>query len=149
MVKRRLLAIVVSAIAAAAALAYLHDPPWLAAQSSGLRRWEHPAGEPRFRWSNGHASFFAAADAGSFDMPVSTTFAPGDDRPMLVTVTVDDTVVARAVLVDEAWTRVHVVLPAPGRRRVRRIDVRTSITREDFRGVRIGELEFAPRVARR
>jgi hypothetical protein len=145
MVTRRLIAIVVSSLAVVAALAYLYDPPWLIDQASGLRDWEHPAGEPRYRWSNGHASFFVPAGAGAFDIPVSTTFAAGDDRPMLVTVTVDDVVAARAVLMDESWTRVRVVLPAPGRRRVRRIDVRTNITREDFRGVRIGELEFAAR----
>ncbi len=149
MVKRPLIAAVLSVIALAAALAYLYDPPWLITQTSGLRRWEHPAGDRRFRWSNGHASFFVAADAGAFDMPVSTTFTAGDDRPMLVTVTVDDELAARGVLIDESWTRVHVALPQPGRRRVRRIDVRTSLTRDDFRGVRIGELEFAPRVARR
>ena len=29
------------------ALAYLHDPPWLIDQTSGLRGWEHHGAEPR------------------------------------------------------------------------------------------------------
>jgi hypothetical protein len=147
MVTRRLVMLAVACAVAVGALAYLQDPPWLIDQTSGLRAWERPAGQPAFRWSGGHASFFVRADVGVFDMPDSTTFHDRDGRPMMVTVSVDDELVARVVLTDGSWTRVHVVLPPPGRRRVRRIDVRTNVTREGNHGVRIGALEFAPRVA--
>jgi hypothetical protein len=149
MVTRRIVIIVATCLAIAGALAYLYDPPWLIEQTTGLRAWERTAGGPRFRWSGGHASFFVPSDAGAFDLPVSTTFEAGADRPMMVTVSVDDDVVARLVLTDASWTRVHVVMPPPGRRRVRRIDVRTSVTREGNHGVRLGELELAPRLASR
>jgi hypothetical protein len=147
MVTRRIVIVLVCCALVGGALAYLHDPPWLIDQTTGLRNWERPPGEPRFRWSGGHASFFVRADAGSFELPVSTTFDERDDRPMMVTVSIDDEVVARVVLTDASWTRVHVAMPPPGRRRVRRVDVRTSVTREGNHGVRIGELEFAPRLA--
>ena len=147
MVTNRAFAIVLVAAAAAALLAYLRDPPWLIDQTSGLRRWEQPAGEPRYRWSTGHASFFVPAAAGAIDIPVSTTFDAGDDRPMLVSVSVDGNLAARTILVDSSWTRIHLDLPPPGSRRVRRIDVRTNVTREGNRGVRIAEPELPPKVA--
>jgi catechol 2,3-dioxygenase-like lactoylglutathione lyase family enzyme len=142
MVTRRAVTFVFAALAVAAALAYLRDPPWLISQTTGLRRWEQPPGLPRFRWSGGHASFFVRADAGSFNIPVSTTFGPSDDRPMMVTISVDDETAARVVLTDEGWRRIRIALPPPGGRKVRRIDVRTSVTRDDNHGVRLGELEY-------
>jgi hypothetical protein len=145
MVTRRFVVAAISAVAVMGALAYLRDPPWLLTQTTGLRGWEQRPGQPRYRWSGGHASFFVPSGAGAFDLPISTTFEPRDMRPMLVTVTVDDDLAARVVLTDAEWTRVRVVLPPPGGRRVRRIDVRTSVTREDNHGVRIGEPEPAPK----
>lgn len=145
MVNARLAAIVALSLALAGALAYLRDPPWLSGQTTGLRGWEQRPGEPRYRWSGGHASFFVRADAGVVDIPVSTTFDAGDERPMLVTVRVDDQPAARVVLTGAGWTRVRVTLPPPGSRRVRRIDVRTNITREANHGVRIAEVEAVPR----
>jgi hypothetical protein len=144
MVTRRAL-IVVVACATLAALGWLYDPPWLINQTTGLRRWEERDGL-HFRWSGAHASFFVPSSARAFEMPVSTSFADGD-KPMMVTVSVDDQVVARTVLSDPGWKRIRVPLPPPGRRKVRRIDVRTSITRDGNRGVRIGPLEFVPKVA--
>ena len=58
MVSRRVRWLVCWLVVVAAALAYLRDPPWLIDQASGLRGWEQPIGEPRYRWSGGHASFF-------------------------------------------------------------------------------------------
>jgi hypothetical protein len=144
-VRPRLAGIVAAALAIAGALAYLHDPPWLIDQTSGLRDWEHDGGEPRYRWSGGHASFFVRADAAAVEFPLSTTFDGRDTRPMMVTVSVDDRVAARLVLTDGTWQRVRVALPPVGGRRVRRIDVRTSITREDNHGVRIGDVDYVPR----
>lgn len=141
MVSRGVRWLVLWLVAIAAALAYLRDPPWLIDQASGLRGWEQPIGEPRYRWSGGHASFFVRADAGSFDLPLSTTFDEKDSRPMMVTVSVDDVIAARVVLTQSGWTGAGVTLPAPGSRRVRRIDVQTNVIREDNHGVRIGAPE--------
>ena len=60
---------------------------------------------------------------------------------MMVMITVDDRPAGRVVLTDASWTRVRIVLPPPGGRKVRRIDVRTSVAREDNHGVRIAEIE--------
>ena len=149
MVTSRTRGAIVAALAVVAALAYLRDPPWLISQTTGLHRWEQPPGMPRYRWSGPHASFFVRADAGTFDLPVSTTFDRHDDAPMLVTVSVDGETAARIVLTDAAWKRVRIPLPPPGSRRVRRIDVRTNVTREGGRGVRVGEIEPVPKVAAR
>jgi hypothetical protein len=141
MVTRRTIALSVAAVAAVGALAYLRDPPWLITQTTGLHRWEQQPGTPRYRWSGGHASFFVRADAGAFDIPLSTTFDQHDDPPMMVTVSVDDETAARVVLTDAAWTRIRITLPPPGTRTVRRIDIRTNVTRDDNHGVRVGEIE--------
>jgi len=132
-------------VAVAAALAYLYDPPWLINQARGLRGWERADNGLRYRWSSGHASFFVRSDAGPFDLPLSATFDDKDRRPMMVTVSVDDQIVARVVLTDAGWKRIRIAVPPPGRRRVRRIDVRTSVTRQDNYGVRIGALEYVPK----
>jgi len=142
---RRHLATIVVLLLAIAAVAYLHDPPWLIGQTTGLRGWEGRPGEPRYRWSGGHASFFVRSDAAEIAVPISTTFDERDRRPMIVTVSIDDMVAARVELSDAAWLRIRLTLPPPGARRVRRIDVRTSVTREDNHGVRIGEVEAVPR----
>lgn len=149
MVRRRGISIVVLVVMSSAILAYLRDPPWLIDQTSGLHGWEQPPGQPRYRWSTAHASFFVPADTGTFDIPVSTPMMPGDDTPMLVSVTVDDVLAARMVLTDGSWQPIHVTLPAPGSRRVRRIDLRTNVTRRGFLGVRVGELVFPRRLAGR
>jgi len=140
MVTRRA-GVIVAALAAIAALAYLRDPPWLISQTTGLHRWEQPPGMPRYRWSGAHASFFVPAGSGTFDLPVSTTFDAHDDKAMMVTVSVDGDTAARIVLTDDGWKRVRIALPPPGSRRVRRIDVRTNVTRDGNRGVRIGEIQ--------
>ena len=145
MVTSRRASIGIVAVALLAALGYLRDPPWLINQTTGLRNWEQRAGEPRYRWSGGHASFFVPSNAASVEVPVSTTFDGRDARPMMVTISIDDVVAARAVLTDAAWKRVAVQLPPPGHRRVRRVDIRTSVTREDNHGVRVGEVTVIPR----
>jgi hypothetical protein len=145
MVKARFAWTATVAAALIAGMAYLRDPPWLIGQTTGLRRWEQHSGEPRFRWSGGHASFFVRADAAAVGIPVSTTFDARDARPMLVTISVDDRVAARLVLTDAAWRQVRVPLPPPAGRKVRRVDVRTSVTREGNHGVRIGEVIAEPR----
>jgi hypothetical protein len=127
--------------ALAGGLWYLRDPAWLQDMSSGLRPWQQDGGV-RYRWSGAHASFFVPSGATSIGIPVSTTFGDGDSRPMLVTVAIDDQPAGAILLRDPEWVTIHVSLPPPGGRRVRRIDVRTSITREDNHGVKIGEVQI-------
>ena len=137
----RLLRLVIAFLAVAGALAYLRDPAWLAGQTTGLRPWQRAADGTAFRWSEGHASFFVPADAQSIRVPISTTFDDPVAPPMVVSFAVDDVRAARVMLTEEAWTEVVILLPPRGSRRVRRIDVRTSVTRGDNHGARIGEIE--------
>ena len=139
---RRLLTLAVL-LAIAGGILYLRDPPWLITYTTGVRAWERAEDGTPFRWSTSHASFFVPADAGLVLLPVSTTFDAGGDKPMLVTITIDDVRASRVLLEDPRWQLVTLTLPKPGSRRVRRIDVRTSLTRNDNRGVRIGELKVS------
>jgi hypothetical protein len=119
---------------------YLRDPPWLIGQTTGLRQPERAADGTVFRWSGGHASFFVPSTGRTIRIPVATTFDAGGTTPMVVSVFVDDLRAGRLLLTDEAWHDVTVVLPPGGSRRVRRIDIRTSVVREDNHGVKIGEI---------
>jgi hypothetical protein len=58
---------------------------------------------------------------------------------MMVTFTIDDDLAGRILLTGPGWQEVTMPMPAPGGRRVRRVDLRTNITREGNRGVRIGQ----------
>jgi hypothetical protein len=81
------------------------------------------------------------ADAQSVRIPIATTFPDADAPPMVVTFFVDDVRAARVLLTDEAFKEVAIPMPARGWRRLRRIDVRTSVTREDNHGVKVGEVQ--------
>ncbi len=129
----------------ACALWYLRDPAWLIGQTSGLRPPERSADGRIFRWSGGHASFFVPSGGGTIRIPLSTTFDARGAEPMGVSVFVDDVRAARLILTDEAWRDVTISLPPAGSRRVRRIDVRTSVVREDNHGVKVGEAQVAGR----
>jgi len=131
------------AVAAACALFYLRDPAWLITHTTGLRPWERSADGTAFRWSGRHASFFVPSDARAVLVPISTTFDPRGDQPMVVTIAIDDEIAARVLLENADWKHVTLTLPPRSHRRVRRVDVRTSVTREDNHGVRIGELEVS------
>jgi hypothetical protein len=123
-----------------AALWYLHDPPWLAQQTTGLRGWQQDADGTRYRWSGRHASFFVPSDATRITIPVATVFRTPADRPMVVTFSIDDLRGTRALLTNASWAPITLEMPRRGSRRVRRIDVRTSVTREGNYGVMIGEV---------
>jgi hypothetical protein len=127
------------------ALWYLRDPAWLIGQTTGLRRPERAADGRVFRWSGGHASFFVPSVGGTVRIPVSTTFDARGADPMVVSVFVDDVRAARLLLTDETWRDVTITLPSPGSRRVRRIDIRTSVVREDNHGIRMGEAQVSGR----
>jgi hypothetical protein len=138
-VKRHALAVIVMIVAA---LWYLRDPAWVIDQTTGLRPWQRESDGRLVRWSGGHASFFVPADAGEVRIPISTTFdwrEPDGGQPMVVTFTIDGTKAARVLLTDPGWRDVTLTLPRPGSRRVRRVEVRTSVTRADNHGVRIGQ----------
>jgi hypothetical protein len=130
-------------VCACAALWYLRDPAWLITETTGLRGWERSADGTRFRWSGGHASFFVPSDERVVRIPVATTFDAHGSEPMLVTFTIDGTRAGRVLLTDGAWQEVTLPLPPRGSRRVRRIDVRTTVTREDNHGVQLGEAKVS------
>ena len=94
-----------------------------------------------FRWSGGHASFFVPAGAGTIRIPLATTFDARGNAPMVVTASVDDVRAGRVLLTDEAWQALTIALPPRGSRRVRRIDIRTSVVREDNHGVKVGRID--------
>ena len=125
---------------------YLRDPPWLSGHTTGLRGWHREPDGSAYRWSGGHASFFVPADARQVRIPVATTFdarGPRGFDPMLVTFTIDDVRAGRALLTDSQRQDVILEMPPRGSRRVRRVDVRTSVTRDDNHGVKIGELTIS------
>ena len=124
---------------------YLRDPAWLAGQTTGLRAWERAADGGPYRWSGGHASFFVPSEAFQVRIPVATRFDPREprgDEPMVVTFTIDDVRAARVLLVDAGGQDVVLQMPPRGSRRVRRIDVRTSVTREGNHGVKVGAVSM-------
>ena len=140
----RRLAIVAIVVGLAGALWYLRDPAWLIDQTTGLRAPERAADGTGTRWTGGHASFFVPAAIRALRLRVATTFdprEPGGDRPMLVTFTIDDERAGRVLLMNADWQEVMLTLPSQGNRRFRRVDLRTSITRDGNHGVRVGELK--------
>jgi hypothetical protein len=143
-VVRRAIAIGSVVILVAAALAYLRDPAWLAAQTTGMREWRETPDGLRWRWTAGRASFFVPSDARAVRVRLATSFDPQQwlgDRPMLVTFTIDDRRAARLVLSEPGWQVATLDLPPRGSRRVRRVDLHTSVTRPGNHGVQIGEPE--------
>jgi len=127
------------------ALWYLRDPAWLIGQTTGLRPPERAADGTVYRWSGGHASFFVPSSGRTIRVPIATTFDARGDTPMVVSLFVDDVRAARVLLTDDTWHDVTVELPPAGSRRVRRIDIRTSVVREDNHGVKIGEARVSGR----
>jgi len=137
--------IAAAAVVLGGALAYLREPPWTEAVTSGLRPWEEdPPGTP-FRWTSGRATFFGPAAAASMTLPLRAVF-PG---PAAAAVTVD-------VRVDDRWLAT-IALPDPGSwvvstlplgrraggRRYRRIDLRVSRVVPPFMlGVMTGRVTF-------
>jgi hypothetical protein len=135
-------AMVLALVAAlAGTLWYLRDPAWLIDQTTGLRPAERAPDGSVFRWSGGHASFFVPSDATAIRIPLATTFDARGAAPMVVTVFVDDVRAGRVLLTDDRWQSLTIPLPPRGSRRVWRIDIRTSVVREDNHGVKLGEVQ--------
>lgn len=59
---------------------------------------------------------------------------------MLVTFTIDDVRAGRTLLADAGFSEVVLEMPARGSRRVRRVDIRTSLTRDGNYGVKIRDV---------
>ena len=141
MTMKRAVPAIVAAAFLIAALAYLRDPPWLIGLESGLRRWQTNADGVRYRWTDGHASFFVPAFAPSITIPARVTFDTRDDPPVLVTIAIDDRPADAFELRDDRWLTRRLVMPPPGTRRVRRIDIRVDRVRGGNRGIQLGEVE--------
>jgi hypothetical protein len=137
---RRFALLIVMCLALAAVLAYLRDPPWLETVSSGLRKWQTGADGTEFRWAGAHASMFVPANARDLRIPLRTTFDNTGDWPITVSIAIDDQPVDRLVLSDAGWRESRIRLPAPGSRRVRRVDIRSDRTRDDNRAVQVGHV---------
>ncbi|HSK08940.1 MAG TPA: hypothetical protein VK911_05145 [Vicinamibacterales bacterium] len=131
----------------AAVLAYLRDPPWVGAITSGLRAWRQDAEGTRFRWTNGHATFYVPAAAASMTLPLRA----GVTRPQgaaTVTVLVDGRWVGARRLEDPGqWESLTVPLDRqPATRRFRRVEVRVDeVAVEGNLGVQLGEVALAGR----
>ena len=123
------------------ALAYLHNPPWLAHQTVGLRPAQTGRDGRRFRFSGMHAAFYLPSNAGVVHIPVATTFDEQGRDPMVVTFWIDDVRSARLLLTDADWHDVELNIPRRRWRRLVRVDVRTSVVRPDNHGVKIGEID--------
>lgn len=134
----RLVGLVVVLSLAVPLLAYLRDPPWLLATVSGFRGWEQGTDGTRFRWMGGHASFFVPSNARTVELPVRTGLV-GEDWPITLSISIDDRPADRIVLADGEWHSIMLRLPPPGRRSVRRVDIRLDRTRDEDHGAAIGE----------
>jgi hypothetical protein len=124
----------------AATLAYLRDPAWLAGVDSGLGAWETGADGVRYRAMGGHASFFVPASATAAVIPIRTTFESPADPRVTVFISIDDRTSDQFVLSDDGWRMCKLRLPPPGRRHLRRIDIRVDRVRRGNRGAQIGEV---------
>ncbi len=128
-------------LAAAAALAYLRDPPWLIGVTSGFGHWQTPDAAP-YRWMGGHASLFVPAGAREIAIPLRAVFASPTDWPIAASITIDDRPADRLVFADDSWKTSRLRMPPPGARRVRRIDIRVDRTRDGNRGLMVGEVKW-------
>jgi hypothetical protein len=137
--RRKVAGFLIAAALLGATLAYLRDPAWLAGIESGFRSWETDGQGRRYRWTNGHASFFVPASASSIAIPTRTTFGPGDPA-VLVSISIDDRPADRFILRDDQWQTRKIRMPPPGSRRLRRIDVKVDRLRPGNRGAQIGEI---------
>jgi hypothetical protein len=116
---------IAGALAMAAVLAYLYDPPWIGNVTSGMREWDYSQPGTVFRWTTGRASLFIPGDATAVMIPLRSGFPGPLGGPVPVEIRVDGRFLATITLTDpEAWVRQELPL---GRRkthrRFRRIDL--------------------------
>jgi hypothetical protein len=134
------IATALAVVAVGSILAYLRDPAWLAHVESGFHGWRTGPDGVRYRWTTGHASFFVPSSAARLTIPVRVTFDQPGDQPVRVRIAVDDRPADEFELRDDRWTSRRIVLPAPGSRQRRRIDIRVDRLRADNRGVQLGDI---------
>jgi hypothetical protein len=125
-----------------AAMAYLRDPPWLLNVTSGLTSWETDEQGARYRWTNGRASFFVPADAGSIVLTVRSMKDAPADWPITATITIDDRPATVVTFRDEGWREIGIRLPPRGSRRVRRFDIKLDRLRSAQRGIQLQEIRL-------
>jgi hypothetical protein len=143
MIRRRSIAALACMALTVALLWYLHDPPWVAQTTTGFHRWEERPPGMRFRWTNGHASFFVPSDARVLALPLRGAFPGPNGGPVVVKMSVDDRWLADIVLDDpDVWERMQLPLPRrPTHRRFRRIDLRVDrVNPNGNLGVQTGEI---------
>jgi hypothetical protein len=124
----------------AGAVWYLYNPPWAGAVTSGLRDWEVDPHGTRFRWTNGHASFFVPSAAAEMTLRMQSVF-PG--APVVVGISIDDRWLLDVRLSDPtAWVTSTLPLPRRSTRRsFRRVELRVSRVVPPFNlGVMVGEI---------
>jgi hypothetical protein len=134
---RRTWTMIAAATLVVAALAYLRDPPWLLQVASGLSRWETDRDGTRYRWTNGHASFFVPSSA---EVVTFRLRAPKDDPrdwPITATITIDDRPADVLKVNDDDWTPVRLRMPSRAARNARRIDIKLDRVRSQNRGVQL------------
>ena len=85
---------------------------------------------------------FVPAGARMIEIPLRTTFDRPGDWPITVRVSIDDRPGDQLVLGDPEWHSVILRMPAPGSRKVRRLDIRVDRTRDDNRGAAVGEIRI-------
>ena len=136
--------IAAAALALGGALAYLREPPWTEAVTSGLRPWEEDLPGTPFRWTFGRATFFAPASAASMTLPLRAVFPGPDGALVTVDVRVDDRWLATIALPDPAsWVESTLPLGRRAGRRYRRVDLRVSRVVPPFMlGVMTGGVSF-------
>jgi len=119
---------------------YFYNPPWAGSVTSGMRNWEVDPHGTRFRWTDGHASFFVPSTAVEMTLRMQSVF-PG--APVVVGVSVDDRWLLDVRLIDPtAWVTSTLPLPRRSTRRsFRRVELRVSRVVPPFNlGVMVGEI---------
>jgi hypothetical protein len=137
---RRIVYLCIAIAGLVAALAYLRDPPWLADMESGFRQWETTPDGVRHRWIGGHASFFVPAAAMAIVIPTRVTFEAPGEPPVRISIAIDDRAADEFVVRNDEWVARELRLPPPGRRTLRRIDVRVDRLRQGQHGAQIGQV---------
>lgn len=129
------------------AAVYLYDPPWTGRVTSGLRDWEEDPPGTRFRWTDGHASFFVPSRARTMTVPMRGVFPLNGGQPVIVSLSVDDRWLTNVELKTPTdWEYTTVPLPPAHRfRSFRRVELRVSRVLPPFNlGIEIGELRLQP-----
>jgi hypothetical protein len=117
--------LLVAALAAGAALAYLRDPPWLGQLSGGLVAGGVDESGVAYRRMEGHAWFFVPSTVTVVDVPIRLVLTAEEPDPVRLRLTVNDQVQSVVTIGDSRWTDLTIDctrVPAGGRT-YRRIDL--------------------------